>query len=323
MDAKITKKRLGIMLSYDWIKIIAICAAVVVVWALIFTMTATRATIGQQFGVYGYPGVTIETGRLGSLDKLHENKALSYDVLDYSINTYGSRSDAGTVLSAHIPAGSADVMFTNAIDTKDDEGNVTQVNGYQTFIQTYRAHCAWLGDPDASVLGYTYGSNYFLDCENYLKQFFGENFTTAELDKSAAESHFRSRMDRDKRYKNEKQIQAGLEDEYERLNALRDAYVKVQGWLQDDTLSLREAQIQVSEATDDAPAEYETWVYAFDLSNVPNITYLLRNSEREGSAEGLCMSIINTGSSGEEDRRYEPYTFLAYIVELCASNAAA
>lgn len=335
MDAKITKKRLGIMLSYDWIKIIAICAAVVVVWALIFTMTATRATIGQQFGVYGYPGVTIETGRLGSLDKLHENKALSYDVLDYSINTYGSRSDAGTVLSAHIPAGSADVMFTNAIDTVDDKGDddpsndtVTQVNGYQTFIQTYRAHCAWLGDPDASVLGYTYGSNYFLDCENYLNRFFfneagDPDWANGTLNTEAAESHFRSRMDRDKRYKNEKQIQAGLEDEYERLNALRDAYVKVQGWLQDGTLSLREAQIQVSEATDDAPAEYETWVYAFDLSNVPNITYLLRNSERDGSAEGLCMSIINTGSSGEEDRRYEPYTFLAYIVDLCASQSAA
>ena len=145
-------------------------------------------------------------------------------------------------------------------------------------IQTYRTHCAWLGDPDASVLGYTYGSNYFLDCENYLKQFFGENFTTAELDKSAAESHFRSRMDRDKRYKNEKQIQAGLEDEYERLNALRDAYVKVQGWLPDDTLSPREAQIPVSEATDDAPPEHETWVHAFDLRHLHTHTNPLPHS---------------------------------------------
>ena len=31
MDAKITKNRVGHLLSYDWIKILAICAAVVVV----------------------------------------------------------------------------------------------------------------------------------------------------------------------------------------------------------------------------------------------------------------------------------------------------
>lgn len=323
MDAKITKKRLGILLSYDWIKIIALCAAVVVVWSLIFTMTATRATIGQQFGVYGYPGVSIETDRLGNLDRLHEDGALSYDVLDYSINTYGSRSDASTVLSAHIPAGSADIMFSNKIDTKDEEGNITQVNGYQTFLQTYRGHCAWLGSVGAQVGGYTYNSNYFTDCENYLKQFFGENFAGAELDKSAAESHFRSRMDRDKRYKNEKQIQAGLEDEYERLNALRDAYVKVQDWLQDGTLALASVEVEMQAEEGSEETVTETWTYGFDLSNVPNITYAVRNSEREGSAEGLCMSIINTGSSGEEDRRYEPFTFLAYIVELCTSNATA
>lgn len=37
MDAKITKQRLGLLLSYDWIKIIGICAAAVLVWALLFT----------------------------------------------------------------------------------------------------------------------------------------------------------------------------------------------------------------------------------------------------------------------------------------------
>lgn len=341
MDAKITKKRLGIMLSYDWIKIIAICAAVVVVWSLIFTMTATKATIGQQFGVYGYPGVSIDSSHLGDLsdmrsDDVREGGGLSYDVLDYSVNTYGSRSDAGTVLSAHIPAGSADIMFTNSVDTIDNKGDedpsndtVTQVSGYRTFVQTYRAHCAWLGDPDTPVLGHKYNTNYFLDCENYLKRFFSfesgdyEGLKNAELDRAAAESNFRSRMKKDKRYKNEGQIQEGLQDEYKRLLSLRDAYADVQSWLQDGTLSLASVDIEVQAEDGSEETTTEKWTYAFDLSNVPNITYVLRNSEREGSAEGLCMSIINTGSSGEEDRRYEPFTFLAYIVDLCAAQAAA
>mgnify|MGYP005957880225 CR=1 FL=1 len=341
MDAKITKKRLGIMLSYDWIKIIAICAAVVVVWSLIFTMTATKATIGQQFGVYGYPGVSIDSSHLGDLsdmrsDDVREGGGLSYDVLDYSVNTYGSRSDAGTVLSAHIPAGSADIMFTNSVDTIDNKGDedpsndtVTQASGYQTFVQTYRAHCAWLGDPDTPVLGHKYNTNYFLDCENYLKRFFSfesgdyEGLKNAELDRAAAESNFRSRMKKDKRYKNEGQIQEGLQDEYKRLLSLRDAYADVQSWLQDGTLSLASVDIEVQAEDGSEETTTEKWTYAFDLSKVPNITYVLRNSEQEGSAEGLCMSIINTGSSGEEDRRYEPFTFLAYIVDLCAAQAAA
>ena len=48
MDAKITKQRLGLLLSYDWIKIIGICAAAVLVWALLFTTMATRATTSKR-----------------------------------------------------------------------------------------------------------------------------------------------------------------------------------------------------------------------------------------------------------------------------------
>ena len=57
MDAKITKSRLGLLLSYDWIKIIGICVAAVLVWTLLFTTLATRATSGQIFEIYAYAGV--------------------------------------------------------------------------------------------------------------------------------------------------------------------------------------------------------------------------------------------------------------------------
>ena len=142
-------------------------------------------------------------------------------------------------------------------------------------------------------------------------------------DEEAMRANFDARMQKDKRYKNEGQIQEGLQDEYKRLLSLRDAYADVQSWLQDGTLSLASVDVEVQAEDGSEETTTEKWTYAFNLSNVPNITYVLRNSEREGSAEGLCMSIINTGSSGEEDRRYEPFTFLAYIVDLCAAQAAA
>ena len=56
MDAKITKLRLSRMLSYDWLKIIGAAAAVIIVWVLIFTMTATRITSAQTFTVHNYLG---------------------------------------------------------------------------------------------------------------------------------------------------------------------------------------------------------------------------------------------------------------------------
>ena len=48
MDAKITKSRLGLLLSYDWIKIVGICVAVVLLWLLIFTMTAVLPASGEM-----------------------------------------------------------------------------------------------------------------------------------------------------------------------------------------------------------------------------------------------------------------------------------
>ena len=57
MDAKITKKRLAYMLSYDWIKLVLAIVAAIVVWVLVFTTSATRITNTQRFVVCNYLGV--------------------------------------------------------------------------------------------------------------------------------------------------------------------------------------------------------------------------------------------------------------------------
>ena len=44
------------MLSYDWIKMVLVAAAIIVAWTLIFTMTATRITPAQQYTVFNYEG---------------------------------------------------------------------------------------------------------------------------------------------------------------------------------------------------------------------------------------------------------------------------
>ena len=42
MDAKITKKRLEHLLSYDWVKIMFTAVAFVMIWVLVFLLTATK-----------------------------------------------------------------------------------------------------------------------------------------------------------------------------------------------------------------------------------------------------------------------------------------
>ena len=78
MDAKITKQRLGRLLSYDWIKIIALAVAAIVVWSLIFTMTATRITAAQQFSVFNYFKMQVCAKRVAGVAHLGNVFALCY-----------------------------------------------------------------------------------------------------------------------------------------------------------------------------------------------------------------------------------------------------
>ena len=52
MDARITKQRLGNLLSYDWLKMLIAIVIAVFLIILLFTMTATRVTNAQTFAVY-------------------------------------------------------------------------------------------------------------------------------------------------------------------------------------------------------------------------------------------------------------------------------
>ena len=90
MDAKITKKRLNILLSYDWIKIILVAVAMIVLWSLVFTMTATRVTNAQNFTIFNYTG-TSANSRFNSYSSTLKEKG----VFSYGSNK-GSKIHQGT-----------------------------------------------------------------------------------------------------------------------------------------------------------------------------------------------------------------------------------
>ena len=329
MDAKITKKRLGLLLSYDWIKIAAICAAAVMLWLVLLTSLATRATKGQCFDIYTYIGVRLSTNELGSLDTLQEKNALSNDVLDLTSYTLTEDGYEDMILSVRFQTGEGDIMLiADTADTVDDSGNVTQYGGLRDYLSGYMSCSACLntdltGYEDQN--GYVY-TNYFADCEEYLNGFFftdGQpDYENGTLDKEIAEARFRERIKKDKRYKKEAQKAAAVQGEFERLENLRSSYVRLKGWVTGDD---ENAPIRVR--TCNAPADVDgdgtisagegTPVqFAFDLSNLENITKLAGNTANaDNMAQDLCMVIVETGSTGETDMRFEQITFLTYLAD--------
>lgn len=329
MDAKITKKRLGLLLSYDWIKIAAICAAAVMLWLVLLTSLATRATKGQCFDIYTYIGVRLSTNELGSLDTLQEKNALSNDVLDLTSYTLTEDGYEDMILSVRFQTGEGDIMLiADTADTVDGSGNVTRYGGLRDYLSGYMSCSACLntdltGYEDQN--GYVY-TNYFADCEEYLNGFFftdGQpDYENGTLDKEIAEARFRERIKKDKRYKKEAQKAAAVQGEFERLENLRSSYVRLKGWVTGDD---ENAPIRVR--TCNAPADVDgdgiisagegTPVqFAFDLSNLENITKLAGNTANaDNMAQDLCMVIVETGSTGETDMRFEQITFLTYLAD--------
>lgn len=337
MDAKITKKRLGHQLSYDWIKIAGTCILAVVLLLVLFTTIATRPTAGQTFDFYTFYNVFFHSDELGTLDDLKRGGALSFDIQE--LNTYEVTSTGyeEMVLSTRFAAGEGDVLVAADVGdvyAEDGSGALTDLSGLKEFLYTYRGNCMWLGtdgqpytdDPAYSGMEF---SNYFADCAAYLDKYFpGAGYhdavtagqytaldTSATLDTETGvvEADFRERMRGDKRYKTEEQIKEGIKDEYDRLENLRDAFVRVWNSVKTDG-AIRVNEMTFSVDTDgDGTAETYNWSYSFDISGLENIHNLLYYGA-DGSRAGLNLCVVRNGSSSEEELRYEPFTLLAYFV---------
>ena len=340
MDAKITKQRLGLLLSYDWIKIIGICAAAVLVWALLFTTMATRATNGQSFEMYLYPVVSLSSSvNVETLHTRDENDVLSYDVLNFSSMTLDS-SAMDTILSARFAAGQGDVLFAPYTEpTKDEDDNIIAYNGFDDFIGWYFSNALWL-DPDLSEehskhtitngSGETVGqfNNYFYDCAQYLNRFYNGDWKSGTLDEATVRANFDERMKGDKRYKNEAQREAGRQKEIVRIQNLRDAFENVLGWVSsdDENSPVRIKTTELSVILESGgEAQTVEWNLSFDLSNIDHLTDFIGYPGGENGtriADNLCMVVLNTGSSGEEDLRYEPFMLLDYLVTTYDGAAA-
>ena len=274
MDAKITKKRLGEFLSYEWIKIIAIAVAVILFWSTLFTMTSARLTVDQVFTVINYSGTTVGEDFTEYSSILTGKKVLSYEVNEVSVMDITANEGAmsGTLLDTRLTTGEGDVMYVADIEgddlpqvvATDEDGNpIPAVDGqgnpvldsqgnptYQmkknTYLQQFLTSRYYYTVMPLEDVTYSRGEETFTQkgvlttVDEYLSLYFEKEggVYASNIDREAVESDFRARVaeTKDKRFRNESLIQSGIEQEIERLQKYREAYQSFLGHLDNQTV---------------------------------------------------------------------------------------
>ncbi len=227
MDAKITKKRLGRMLSYDWLKIIGIAAALIVVWSLIFTMTATRITPSQQFTVFNhYANASLDYGSFNDeYNRAFDNGVFSYEVIETDvIDLTTAGENVYTMCDTRFSTGQGDMMFIPHILDEDRQVDGVSISYLESFFGRY-----------GGINGYIVSwDNYISSARTYLNEYYNGDYVNGTLNKEKAERDFRARAkaNKDKRFRKEKHIQKGVEDEFARFEKYRREFVIFESYIE-------------------------------------------------------------------------------------------
>ena len=247
MDAKITKLRLSRMLSYDWFKILLATAAIIVVWLLVFTMTATSIMPSQQFGVANYMG---NVGLKDDFDKMNaaagKNDVFSYEVIKRRTEDIAAQGNlGGEVLQARISAKELDVIFVADTPSSITKKKVKdEVTGEETY--TYEYGFTYLEQFVTGYAGRLFEIDKYLeDMHTYLERYYGdENLDSSNLDESLVIKDFNKRAKKDKRYQKSSALKRAQKQEVERIQKYRDALVKFDWYLENNVVSLTETVIE-------------------------------------------------------------------------------
>ena len=322
MDARITKQRLGNLLSYDWLKMLVTIAIFVFLVVLLFTMTATRATNAQTFTVYAYNGLSAGKRFNTLAGTLKDDHILSYDTLETEAELFTDESRYD-MLSLRRSTGAGDVMFISDVWTykTDDDGNLLDEDGKivdsteDAAVETTSALYSIAMGAAASSLEEGYGSVYdtrfFMQaCGEYLVSFFGEDLENNNTpDEAAVRASFLERNSGDKRYKNDEARENGIADERQRLIDLKDDYLFVR-----DLFDRGVYSHTVYEGTNDDGETYEM-ALGINVGGLGGISDLVYYNDSESRAVTDKLNLIFFFNGEQNGMLYESVTFLRYLYE--------
>lgn len=341
MDAKITKKRLEHLLSYDWIKILLAAFAAVMIWILVFTMTATRITTTERFVVHNYFGV-----QYGEKVKIYDG--YSYGVLEAEVvdNLRAGNNTFRDLFTANLELSEGDVLMVadapksreakkdeQGNELKDAEGNVIyeyDESYLHNMLRTTGSRYFTRLDDGENNKGY------FTQMQEYLAKFYsveseevkvfgGVSLTKAtfdkdSLDEGAVEAAFRARIakNKDKRFKKEAQIVEGIAMDKARIRSYVEAYETFFSYLEKGYVELTTVSLQITE-------EY-TLTGAYGINLCPSASSTMKNLKDHIYYEDLdgvitadnLNALFMTFDDLDKDFQYENLLYLnALIKDVC------
>lgn len=284
MDNRITKKRLSDFLAYEWIMLLVVIVAAIVVLELVFTVSAARLTAGQEFKYYydinlyePYGDGNTFYDVLG-VDLSENGKTFSYDVLKVDTETLNESYD---VLSVRLSVQEGDAIFTSSYE--DAEKGVqsrakTLIDGYSVYDFE-----RLLSDAKSYLSGFTVDG--------------GDIYSVEDYDTEKIAKHFDERMKKDNRFRTEEQKAAGRILETERIKMLalntRD-FEKILTVGKEKGLFFTYTKYEQTMATTDKKEQYEK-AYERELA------------ERKDAIYGLNLNALTYSATAENKKDASRY----------------
>ena len=314
------------MLSYDWLKIVGLALACIFFWMLIFTMTATRIMPYQQFTIFSHQanGLLSEAyyDRINALGQ----QIFSFETIETHTYDLGAQTDmAGMMLQTRLSTNEGDVIF---VPKSADKESPYQDGENTTYPLTYL---------DTMLLRY---SNTFFDIEKYLdgldaylNSFYYGDHSVNAMDEDAVKTAFINRVtaNRDKRFKTEKQKQAGALLEVERIEKYKTAYDEFYWYLDNGVVTLETVKTLNSDGSDmvdEVTGEvYMEGKYALNLC--PNVDTMGKLSEWYQynigtednpiwTAKDMCVMFFDMYGVADS-YEYESLLYVTHLIKTCST----
>ena len=330
MDAKITKERLSRMLSYDWLKIIGAAVAAIIVWSLVFTVSATRITPSQQFMAISYFGnvSTINTKLSKTLTDAYSKDIFSYEVMEVNeLDVGGNQEYGSTLMETRMSTSEGDVIFTSMLSAQDYGYDVNGETVYDTYLQRLVRNYGYAIeslDPEQQ-------DSFFNRLESYLNHYYDGNYKTGTLDMETVRADFMKRIEKnkDKRFKKSAQIEQGIKDDAARIEKYREALIEFYGYIDSGLVQFEKTTVADYDGYRADSKPMWEGIYSINLcpnrDTMPNlkdvVAYLETVTDENNETQSmLCADnmnvVITKFDDVEEGFEYESLLYINYVIRL-------
>ena len=340
MDNRLTKRRLSDLLSYDWIFIIVVCVAFIILWEVVYSIGSVKLTAGQRFGYY-YDYTVSSADNTGLMRKLVDKKTFSYDVLKL---TSESIIKDNNVLTSRLSIQEGDVIFTDAVGIEEYRASVKKgekpTKGVRAFtiIDNIEDVDYRVGSIDVlldSAKKYL-KDNVFFDYVDEQTAF--NSYVRENIDDTKVKNLFLNRNGKDNRFRSQANKDKGVLLEIERIEKLYQNVVFMQNFINNEDNSdalIRYTKYSQSHAlTGWGDNDYKDWVeneetqgrkddvYGINLGKLTgekNITDFVQYKE-DGALTDITLLYFDF-SSYQPHLQYETLSFICSTMKICMDIA--